>query len=582
MSPTPPAAGPPGPDPEPAPWFPQEQAQEPPRQHPVDPAEAETGELPAASWFPEEDHPRDQGSAASSEPASLLAGEAVRQHPVDPAEADTGERPAAAWFPEESPQPGRPPHDPAAAPWFAEEPAQTAQLQPPEAGAEPAQVPPRGRHAAATPRRHGVGPILIALVLVAAAVAGGLALHKSGTDSTTPPVAAASKTPEVDRAARASGVDAVLTARAEAVRLNKPDQFLAAIDPANKALRARQRTLFDNLRRFGFASLKYERLQEQYDQAITDKYGPSTFVVAVAMTYQIRGIDPVPARTMLGYTFVQRPDKKWTLVSDTDLDKRLPRGSHQEAWDVGEVLVKRAPRVLVVVETGQTKLAASLLTKAGSAVKAVSKSWPGGWTGSGVVIALDDKVVRGADYTLPKNAEDALAMATWVYRSLPGEVSGVGERTDSYVVINPRNRSKIDARTLAHEFTHVATAPYGTFAPRWLVEGAATWVEFLPMDGARDLAIGTYRQTVRTKYLAKAKALPADATFFQDSLKSYPLSWLAVDLLIERYGGTELVTLYQEMAALGQTQAERDRIMLEHLGLTEAGLFQALKAAAAA
>ena len=107
-------------------------------------------------------------------------------------------------------------------------------------------------------------------------------------------------------------------------------------------------------------------------------------------------------------------------------------------------------------------------------MKAVSKSWPGGWTGSGVVIALDDKVVRGADYTLPKNAEDALAMATWVYRSLPGEVSGVGERTDSYVVINPRNRSKVDARTLAHEFTHVATAPYGAFAPRWLVEGAAT------------------------------------------------------------------------------------------------------------
>jgi hypothetical protein len=504
VSPTPPAAGPPGPDPEPAPWFPQEQAQDPPHLAPRDLSQDDTGELP--------------------------------------------------WFPEEAAQAPEPPRE---------------QL-------------PRGRHAAA-PRRRGVGPILIALVLVAAAVAGGLALHKSGTDGgTTPPVAAAPKTPEVDRAARASGIDAVLTARADAVKLDKPEQFLAAVDPANKTLRARQRTLFDNLRRFGFASLKYERLQEQYDQALTDKYGPSTFVVAVAMTYQIRGIDPVPARTMLGYTFVQRPDKKWTLVSDTDLDRRLPRGSHQEAWDIGEVLVKRAPRVLIVVEPGQAKLATSLLTKAGSAVKAVSKSWPGGWTGSGVVIALDDKVVRGADYTLPKNAEDALAMATWVYRSLPGEVSGVGERTDSYVVINPRNRSKVDARTLAHEFTHVATAPYGSFAPRWLVEGAATWVEFLPMDGARDLALGTYRQTVRTKYLAKAKALPADGTFFRDSVTSYPLSWLAVDLLIERYGGTELVTLYQEMAALGQTQAERDRIMLEHLNLTEAGLFQALKAAAAA
>jgi hypothetical protein len=269
------------------------------------------------------------------------------------------------------------------------------------------------------------------------------------------------------------------------------------------------------------------------------------------------------------------------LVSDTDLDSRLPRGSHQEAWDIGKVLVKREPRVLVVVEQNQTALATSLAAKATSAVKAVSKSWPGGWTGSGVVIALDDKVVRGADYSLPKNAEDALAMATFVYRTLPGEVSGTGERADSYVVINPRNRSKVDARTLAHEFTHVATAPYGSNAPRWLVEGSATYEEFLPMDGARDLALDTYREKVRTQYLAKAKSLPADAVFFNDSSSSYPLSWLAVDYIFQRYGGTELVTLYQEMAALGTTQAERNRIMFEHLGLTEAGLFQALKKAAA-
>ena len=168
---------------------------------------------------------------------------------------------------------------------------------------------------------------------------------------------------------------------------------------------------------------------------------------------------------------------------------------------------------------------------ASSAVKAVTKSWPGGWNGSGMVIALDDKIVRGADYTQPKNAEDALAMATWVYRTLPGEVTGEGERADSYVVINPRNRDKVDARTLAHEFTHVATAPYGPYAPRWLVEGAATYVEFLPMDGAETLAIEKYRQDVRTKYLAKAKSLPADAVFFQQSDSSYPLSWLAVDYL---------------------------------------------------
>jgi hypothetical protein len=426
--------------------------------------------------------------------------------------------------------------------------------------------------------------LLLSLALVAGAGAGGLALHRSGSDTQADPSAATGKTSgstRIDVAARAAGVNKVLARRAEAVRLDKPADFIADVDPGNRTLVARQKLLFTNLRQFGFASLRYEQLREQFDQRLVDKYGPSTYLVGIAMAYQIKDIDPQPVRTMLGYTFTQKPDSAWMLVSDSDMDHLLPRGSHQEAWDLGEILVKRAPRVLVVVEKGQTKLADSLLAKADSAVQAVSKSWPGGWTGSGLVIALDDKVVRGADYTLPKNAEDALAMATWVYRTLPGEVTAMGERGDSYVVINPRNRSRVDARTLAHEFTHVATAPYGAYAPRWLVEGAATYVEFLPMAGATDLALDMYRQEVRTKYLAKAKSLPADGEFFKDSNSSYPLSWLAVDYLFTKYGGTEVGTLYQEMAALGSTQAERNRIMLEHLGITEASLFQALKAAAA-
>ena len=436
------------------------------------------------------------------------------------------------------------------------------------------------RHAAARGRTRA-WPLLLSFVLVAAAVAGGLALHHSSQDGEGSATAAPT-TPDIDLAARAAAVDKVLQQRAQAVLVGNEKEFIADVDPANTSLVARQRTLFANLRQFGFAKLAYQQLAQQYDDTVTRKYGRSTYLVAVAMTYQLRGIDLVPVRAMLGYTFTQRSDGGWMLVSDTDLDKRLPRGSHQEAWDTGAVLVKRAPRVLVVVEQGRDALASKLLTMAGSAVRAVSKNWPGGWTGSGVVIALDDKVVRGADYTVPKNAEDALAMATWVYRTLPGEATGEGQRADSYVVANPNNRDKIDTRTLAHEFTHVATAPYGPYAPRWLVEGAATYVEFLPMDGAEDLALGKYRQDVRAKYLAKAKSLPPDATFFQQSDSSYPLSWLAVDYLFTRFGPTEVGTLYQELAALGSTQAERNRVMLEHVNMTEPGLFTALKAAAAA
>ncbi|MEV0790676.1 hypothetical protein [Kribbella sp. NPDC050459] len=436
------------------------------------------------------------------------------------------------------------------------------------------------RHAAAR-RRSRVWPLLLSFVLVAIAVAGGLALHRSSQagDRVANP---ATSTPTVDQAARAAAVDAVLKRRAQAVLTGNEQAFVADVDAGDKRLVASQRTLFTNLRQFGFAKLAYQQLAQQYDDTIAQKYGPSTYLVAVAMTYQIRAIDLVPVRAMLGYTFTQRSNGTWVLVSDSDLDKRLPRGSHQEAWDFGPVLVKREPRVLVVVEQGQEALADKLAAMSGSAVQAVSKNWPGGWNGSGVVIALDDKIVRGADYTQPKNAEDALAMATWVYRTLPGEVTGEGQRTDSYVVVNPHNRAKVDARTLAHEFTHVATAPYGPYAPRWMVEGAATYVEFLPMDGQKPLAIPQYRLDVRTKYLAKATSLPTDDTFFARADSSYPLSWLALDYLFTRFGGVEVGTLYRELAALGSSQKERDRIMLEHVGMTEAGLFRALKAAAAA
>jgi hypothetical protein len=55
------------------------------------------------------------------------------------------------------------------------------------------------------------------------------------------------------------------------------------------------------------------------------------------------------------------------------------------------------------------------------------------------------------------------------------------------------------------------------------------------------------------------------------------MSWLAVDYLFRHFGGVEVGTLYQEMASLGSTQADRNRIMLEHLNLTEGRLFLQLK-----
>jgi hypothetical protein len=146
--------------------------------------------------------------------------------------------------------------------------------------------PARGRHSAA-PRQRRLWPLLLSLVLVAGAVAGGLALHRSSADSdqsiSSPKT---SGPPEIDETARTAGVNKVLVRRAQAVQGDDEQEFLRDVDPGDKLLVARQKLLFENLRQFGFASLRYEQLREQFDQRLVDKYGPSTYLVGVAMTYQ--------------------------------------------------------------------------------------------------------------------------------------------------------------------------------------------------------------------------------------------------------------------------------------------------------
>jgi hypothetical protein len=424
---------------------------------------------------------------------------------------------------------------------------------------------------------------LLAVVLVVAvggAAAGGLAWRGGGESKTADAVVSStpSAVAQADAAAQSDAVDALLGRRADAVLRRDPAKFLADLDPGNPKLLAKQKELFGNLIQFGFAKLSYVQDRTQFEQAMVTKYGPSVYLVGVAMVYQIKGIDAQPVRTMLGYTFVQKAGKL-VLVDDVHLDSSLPAGSHLEAWDTGAVLVRRAPRALVVVEKGRTQLAATILADAVSAVSAVSREWSAGWKGSGVVIALDDRKVRTADYTVPKNAEDVLAMATYVYRTLPGEVEPDGELGGSYVVVNPAFRNELDARNLAHEFTHVAAAPYGAYAPRWMVEGAAEYVELLPMAGERDIDLAGYRRTIRSKYVAKAKVMPADEVFYKTMNSSYAIGWYAVDYLIDKYGAAKFARLYQELARQGFTQTQRDLIFTEQLGRTEAQLFTELKRA---
>lgn len=437
-------------------------------------------------------------------------------------------------------------------------------------------LPDGARHSAKTGSR--VWVLVTTLALVAGAAAGGLAWDQRRRPDPTPAMTTEPLTTPsgVDVVKRQEAVEAVLRDRATAVLKRDPRAFVAAVDPAKSKLVARHRQLYKNLVQFRFAELSYTIEREQYDQSFQRRYGQSAYAVQVTMRYRIRDIDARPVRTMVGYVFVLHGGR-WILTDDNDLDRDLPPGSHREPWDTGAVLVKRGDRVLVVVEPREKTLASRLVRRAESAVHAVNQRWPREWDGSGLVIALADRKVRTADYTVPKNAEDAVAMATAVYRTLPGQSTAEGDRGGSYVVINPRYRNKISARVLAHEFTHVATAPYGSSAPRWIVEGVADYIEYLPMDGERDLDLDKYRGKIRKTYLAKAKNFPADAVFYTSMVDSYAIGWYAVDYLVHRYGDDRFADLYADLAAQGFSQVQRDLVLRQHLKLTEKQLFRELK-----
>jgi hypothetical protein len=293
------------------------------------------------------------------------------------------------------------------------------------------------------------------------------------------------------------------------------------------------------------------------------------------MTYRIKGIDAEPVKTELGYTFAKRGNR-WMLVDDDDLDAGLTDGAHHEPWDLGRLEIHRAPRVMVLVDKGNTKLGRSLVTEAKEALATVDRYWPMEWRGSVLVAAIDEPKVRGADF----GGEDAQssASATGTYRSLPGEETTEGVFAGAYVVLNPAEFSNADEIVFSHEFTHVATSHLGGYEPLWLAEGAAEYVSWKGVEEISGPAEAEeWEDDVRRESLPRIQSLPADQGFYSSDEDVYGVSWLAVRYLVDKIGVDGMADLYEDIAKDGWSVPARDEAMREHTQMTEKELFAALK-----
>ena len=425
------------------------------------------------------------------------------------------------------------------------------------------------------PKRLFAGVAALALTASGAVVAvraldGGVpataVLAKTGTASKTPGELSAAQ-----QAARKKAVDAVLARRAAAVRKGDLKGFLAPVDPKQAELVARQRLLFTNLRKFGFATLQYFTADAFQDSpALVEKFGMTAFSTRVMMRYQIGGLDPRPVQTDLGYTFVPRGGT-WVLVDDTGFDETLTEAGHRQPWDFEEVQLVRRGKVVVVVDKREAALGKKVASAADQAVKSVRRHWKRPWNGAVLVVAMPQVRVMSTLWTA--GSGDGWTIAAKAVTLFEGEQMGkpVGRPIGSRIVVNPALRKRLDKDLLVHEMTHVATATLGMNTPIWAVEGLAEYVRCRSIEDDPHWSVDPYRKRVRTAYLPKLKSLPSTATFDGDADLAYGTSWWIVEYLADKLGEKKLATLYADLSTQGESALQKDT------GLTPTQLAAAAK-----
>ncbi|MEU4294972.1 hypothetical protein AB0E63_42685 [Kribbella sp. NPDC026596] len=381
---------------------------------------------------------------------------------------------------------------------------------------------------------------------------------------------------DAQKKVRKDEVDVVLAARARAVLKGSQGGFLAAVDPKQPRLVARQKLLFTNLRKFGFTQLTYFAAEERESPELTTKYGAAAFTTRVMMRYQLAGLDAKPVQTDLGYTFVRRSGA-WILVEDSAIDGELSDDGHRQPWDYQEVAVVRRGKVVVVVDKRELALGQKVAKVSQGAVDAVRRHWPRPWNGAVMVVAMAEPRVMSLLWTSGSGSGWTIAAkAVTLYDGEP-----IGPKTttpvSSRIVVNPAVRKRLDEDLLVHEMTHVATVPIGHNTPIWLVEGLAEYVRCASIEDDPHWTVDPYRKTVRTKYLPGMKVLPGPAEFDADGDRSYGQSWWITAYLESKLGEKGVASLYTDLAQHSTTQAAYEAIVKKHTGKTPAQLVAAVK-----
>jgi hypothetical protein len=417
-------------------------------------------------------------------------------------------------------------------------------------------------------RRWAVGPLL-GLIVVAAVCTAAIPAQTVFADR--PRVAAVRPAP-VDAGHRASAarlreVRTLLTARATALRRHDRAGWLAGVDPAATAFRARQSAFLTGMAAVPLGSWSYT--VEPGDEAGRTERGEA-WTVRVTLHYALRDADPRPTGRPLVLTFVDRAGR-WLIGAD---DRAGPDGSTtwRGPWEHGRVVVRAGRSSLVLAHPDNARRLAAFAATADQVVPRVRATVGGRLPRRVAVIVPDDEREMAA--LVGEKLEFGTIAAVAVADSVDTRrTEALGQR----IVVNPANIDRLGQLgrrvVLEHEVTHLATRGFtGPQTPIWLVEGLADWVGYrnsgLPARQVADelhAALGAGHWPGR---------LPGPADFRGDSPRlalAYEEAWSACRLIADRAGPAALVRLYRAVGTAGDPAAALDAQLR---GLLHAGTAQ--------
>jgi hypothetical protein len=366
-------------------------------------------------------------------------------------------------------------------------------------------------------------------------------------------VAACSSSP--DRSAPSlAEVRALLARHGAAVMKHDKGAFAADLDPASSAstFRIQQQQAFANLMKLPLASWTY-RLEGETDAkgneaAAGRRFGSDAVIVRLSLSYAFRGVDRIPTKHELWWTFV-RQDGHVVVAADNSLAQAGGQ-SWQGPWDFGPLVVRRGAHSLVLGHPDSAAALDGIRSTVDAAVPVVTSVWGTDWSQDVAVIvpSTDAELLAQAG----QSADATLTVAAVAISDGQDPVSGdvYGQR----LIVNPNALGQLSdvgqQIVIQHEMTHIAAAPATSAAsPTWLVEGFADYVG--NMGSGQSPTTTAAELTADVRHGRVPDALPTADAFTTEgqSAQAYEGAWLACRLIAQRAGQDGLVRFYHVVGA---------------------------------